>query len=86
MANRDGLSPVTADTDHYVYDVYNADGLVGHYARIGDDVWACVTPSVNEEHGFKRVHVHQAEFKAWIAARAKRLRINALSGKYQYED
>ena len=86
MANRDGLSPVTATEDHYVYDVYNAQGLVAHYARIGDDMWGCSTPTVNEEHGFKRVHVHEAEFRSWVAARARRLRINALNGKYKYED
>lgn len=86
MANRDGLSPVTAKEDHYVYDVYNEKGLVAHYGRVGDDWWKCVTGSVNEAHGFTRVHIHEAEFNELVKSRAKRLRMNVLSGKYQYED
>lgn len=84
MANRDELHPVTAKEGHYVYDVYNAKGLVAHYARVGDDIWQCVTGSVNESHGFTRVHIHEDEWKAWVAARSFRLRINVFTGKYQY--
>ena len=86
MANRDNLLPVTADSGHYVYDVYNEHGLVAHYARAGDDVWQCVTPTVNEAHGFKRIHIHEKEWKQWVRARAFRLRINVISNKYQYDD
>lgn len=87
MAGTDGLPPAgEPDGNDVVYGVYNDTGLVAWYARSGDDIWKCVTGTVHEQNGYKRKYVHEDEFKEWIKVRAHRLRINALSGKYKYDD
>lgn len=83
----EGYPPAgTPDGGEVVYGVYPPDkSWVKWYARSGDDVWTCVTGEVDEDHGFKRVYMPEAEFREMIKARLTRLRIG-LDGKYRYDN
>lgn len=68
-----------------VVDVVREDGGgLRHFAVLAGDVWETSTPAVNEAAGFARVQLPEVEFRAWIKARAHRLRVNALTGGYDY--
>lgn len=56
------------------------------YGMLDGDLWESVDSSLNELNGWERLRMSEAQFRAMIASRSYRLRINALSGKYQYEN
>lgn len=70
-----------------VIDVFNdRDDALTHYGVLAGDVFRTQTGNVDEAHGFARIKMHEADFNEFIRQRAKRVRINVLSGRYQYED
>lgn len=69
-----------------VLEVFEDGKPTEYFGILGDDVWRVERGDVDEDHGFTRGSLHRDEFKRLIAARSKRLRYNALTGKYQYTD
>lgn len=68
-----------------VIDVFNdRDDALVHYGLLDGDLFRTQTGNVNEEHGFTRVRMHEADFRELVKERGKRLRINVLSGRYDY--
>lgn len=57
-----------------------------HWACIEGDVFAAKSAALHEDNGWSRVKMTPADFEEWIKVRAYRLRINILSGDYQYEN
>ena len=51
------------------------------YGAVEGDLFEAVTDGLNEENGWTRVRIKQADFASLIRNRAKRTRFNALTGE-----
>ena len=75
-----------AEQPGIVIDVFNdRDNTLTHYGVLAGDVFRTQTGNVNEANGWARVRMHEADFQELIRQRSHRLRVNVLSGKYDYD-